>query len=73
MEHKYSETISPQVLRRPASREQAQALSSDLHTMAMDLQDRELGRLDTVRLDRGVISRPALVVGLFLRLRQDPA
>eukprot|EP00752_Nemacystus_decipiens_P008801 g7854.t1 len=36
------------VLRRPASREQAQALTSDLHAMAMDLQDRELGRLDTV-------------------------
>lgn len=38
-----------QVLRRPASREQAQTLSRDLHAMAMDLQDRELGRLDTVR------------------------
>ncbi|CAM9499074.1 unnamed protein product [Ectocarpus fasciculatus] len=37
-----------QVLRRPASRDQAQALSRDLHAMAMDLQDRELGRLDTV-------------------------
>ncbi|CAN0374379.1 unnamed protein product [Ectocarpus sp. 12 AP-2014] len=37
-----------QVLRRPADREQAQALSRDLHVMAMDLQDRELGRLDTV-------------------------
>lgn len=38
-----------QVLRRPASREQAQALTGALHTMAMDLQDRELKRLDTVR------------------------
>eukprot|EP00903_Cladosiphon_okamuranus_P013126 g12242.t1 len=36
------------VLRRPASREQAQALTSDLHAMAMDLQDRELDRLYTV-------------------------
>lgn len=47
-----------QVLRRPASYEQAQSLSSDLHTMAMDLQDRELSRLDTVRFKN--LGRPRL-------------
>lgn len=38
-----------QVLRRPSSREEAQSLARELHQMALELEARELGRLDTVR------------------------
>ncbi|CAM9160756.1 unnamed protein product [Laminaria digitata] len=37
-----------QVLRRPSSREEAQSLARELHQMALELEARELGRLETV-------------------------
>lgn len=64
-----------QVLRRPASYEQAQSLTSDLHTMAMELQDRELNRLETVRIEKLAKFNPLLLSELSQLgwLLADPA
>ena len=55
-----------QVLRRPSSREEAQSLARELHQMALELEARELGRLDTVRAKQRPATPLNIICFMFL-------